>query len=44
MLGVERLGWTVVGDGFHQFMPPMIASGPHADRRTGALVNNHLLH
>ena len=44
VLGVERLGRTLVRGCRHQLMPPVIAAGLHVDRRPSALVDHDMLY
>ncbi len=44
VLGLVRLGGTVVAGLRHQLVPPVVASGLHRYRRDRALVNDHVLH
>ena len=44
MLGIERLGRTLIGRLRHQLVPPVIAARLHVDGRAGALVNDDVLH
>src|SRR2546430_17504504 len=44
MLRVQRFGGALVGGFGHQFMPPVITTGLHVDRSSGAFVNDNILH
>ena len=44
MFRIEWLGRTIIGGIGHQLMPPVITTGLHVDRSSGAFVNDNILH